>query len=716
MRKFWFIAIVPGLLSAVSVSAQTGQLTIDEAVTGQYSKFYPASLQGLTLHPDSQICLFTSRANEIHSLNVQTLHEDSVLTLATLNAGLKKLGQREYRRLPAYNLLCPGRLMLQGADRITEWDLKAQKPVFNLICDSLAANQDFSDVIRAFAFTRGNNLFIKYADGHEQAVTTDNNDNIVNGQIVSRNEFGIEKGTFWSPGGNFLAFYRKDESHVTSYPIVDIETRIATVRPVKYPMAGMQSERVSLGVYNLKTGKTVFLEQDTASEKYLTAITWSPDEKYIYIALLNRGQDSLLLNRYDAQSGKLANHLFSETNPRYVEPLNPLYFPTSDPDQLIWLSQRDGYAHLYLYQSSGKLIRQLTSGNWIVTDVLGFDKTGSFVYVLTTFGSPLNRQLARVQISSGKMEMLTSASGTHHPMVAPSGWFVDIFESTMVPRKITAFNASGKKINDLLVASNPYANYKMGRMTIGTLLSADRKTILYYRCITPPDFDSTRRYPVVVYVYGGPHTQLITNRWLGGASLWDYYMAQKGYVMFTLDNRGSSGRGFEFESAIHRQLGKLEMEDQMQGVDWLKKQAWIDTSRIGVHGWSYGGFMTLSLMTHYPEIFKVGVAGGPVTDWKYYEVMYGERYMDRPQENTEGYANSSVLDKTRNLKGKLLIIHGAQDATVVWQQSLAFIQECIENRKQVDYFVYPLHEHNVRGLDRIHLMQKITDYFEAGLH
>jgi len=233
--------------------------------------------------------------------------------------------------------------------------------------------------------------------------------------------------------------------------------------------------------------------------------------------------------------------------------------------------------------------------------------------------------------------------------------------------------------------------------------------------ILPPDFDATKKYPVIVYVYGGPHAQLVTNDWLGGASGWDFYMAQEGYIMFTLDNRGSANRGAAFENIIHRQLGVIESQDQMTGIEYLRSLGYADMDRIGVHGWSYGGFMTTTLMTDHADVFKVGVAGGPVINWELYEIMYGERYMDMPQENEEGYANNNLLNKVEKLTGRLMLIHGTADPVVVWQHSLNFVQKCVEKKVLVDYMVYPGHEHNVRGYDRIHLMRIVTRYFEDHL-
>jgi dipeptidyl-peptidase-4 len=255
----------------------------------------------------------------------------------------------------------------------------------------------------------------------------------------------------------------------------------------------------------------------------------------------------------------------------------------------------------------------------------------------------------------------------------------------------------------------------MPEIEVGTIKSADGVNDLCYRLIKPINYNDGKKHPVLVYVYGGPHSQMVTESWMSGANLYFMFLAQQGYVVFTVDNRGTDNRGFEFESIIHRNLGVAEMADQMKGVEFVKSLPYVDANRIGVEGWSYGGFMTISLKLTHPDVFKVGCAGGPVIDWKWYEVMYGERYMDTPQENPEGYKSTSLLGKVNNLDGRLLVIHGAEDPTVVWQHSLEFIDACIKAGKLVDYFVYPHHPHNVRGADRVHLYKKMFDYYQQNL-
>ncbi|HAH71914.1 MAG TPA: S9 family peptidase, partial [Butyricimonas virosa] len=564
-----------------------------------------------------------------------------------------------------------------------------------------------------YAYTIDNNLYYMDERGNSYTVTADEDKNIVNGQVVSRNEFGITGGIFWSPDGKKLGFYRKDESQVTNFPLLDINTRTGELKEIKYPMAGMKSELVSLGVYDIASAKTTFLDaNDFGREQYLTGITWAPESDMVYIQVLNRGQNHMRLNKYDASTGKLIATLFEEKSNTYVEPQSGLVFLANNPKQFIYsTNNRDGFMNLYLHDVNGKLIRRLTDVDADV-EFVAADPAGKYVYYLSSEISPVEKQLFRVEVKSGKKSRLTTEEGWHSIMMSGDcAYFVDNYSSIKVPRNVDLTTNTGKVVRRLQEVENPNKDYNFGEITLGKI-KADDGSDLYYRLIKPMDFDPNKKYPVIHYVYGGPHSQLVTNTWNASLRMWEMYMAQHGYVVFVIDNHGTPNRGKAFEDIIHRQCGQVEMKDQVKGIEWLKSFPWVDANRIGVHGWSYGGFMTISLITNYPDIYKVAVAGGPVIDWKWYEVMYGERYMDTPQENPEGYAKTSLIAKAKDLKGKLLICQGAVDPVVVWEQSLSFIRECIKNNVQVDYFPYPCAEHNVMGRDRIHLMQKVTNYFE----
>ncbi|MCW3806248.1 S9 family peptidase [Plebeiibacterium marinum] len=571
----------------------------------------------------------------------------------------------------------------------------------------------FNEISKKVVYSKGGDLYVLGLNGMPLLIEKADKPGIVLGETVHRNEFGIDKGIFWAPNGESVAFYRKDESMVSDYPLVDVSARVAELEEIKYPMAGMKSHHVTVGVFNIVTGERVYLKTGEPDDKYLTNLSWTPDAKYIAVAELNRAQDHMQYKLYNSASGDLQRTLFEERSATWVEPENPAEFLPGSNSKFLWQSERSGYNHLYLYDLKKGLLRQITAGNWVVTKLLGFDKKGSCAFVEATKEGVMERHLYNVSLKTGKMHKISEEPGMHSFVLSENGnKLVDNFSSLKVPRIIKLHNLNEQSSEELFKAKNPFENIDYGEIKLGTLKSADGITDLNYRLILPQGFDKNKKYPVVVYVYGGPHAQLVQNSWMGAARYWQIYMAQKGYICFTMDNRGTPNRGCEFEKVIHRHLGECEAADQMEGVRFLKSLPYVDESRIGVHGWSFGGFMTINLMEKYPDIFKVGVSGGPVIDWKYYEIMYGERYMDLPQENLEGYNNSNLNLRVGNLEGRLLVIHGAIDPTVVWQHSLTFIEQCIKMRKQVDYFVYPKHEHNVRGVDRVHLMEKVTRYFE----
>lgn len=594
--------------------------------------------------------------------------------------------------------------------------------LYNVVSDSILGAFDFVKYMsgqyyshnqRLLAYTKDNNLYLKSLDGDEVAVTNETDKGVVCGQSVHRNEFGINKGVFWSPKGSLLAYYRMDETMVTDYPLVDVSARVAKLKDIKYPMAGMKSHHVTVGVYNPSTKGTVFLKTGNPKEKYLTNIAWSPDEKSIYIAELNRGQDTCVVKRYSALTGEMEAEILNETHSKYVEPESPVIFLKNDPNKFLWLSERDGYNHIYLYDIAGRLIKQLTSGNWDVVDVIGFDEKEQNLLILSTEESVIEQHVYAVNLKNGKRIKLTKEEGMHRPYLSPSGKLLaDIYTSQFNPGKISITEIKSNKTYVAHVSKDPYKGIQMPTVTLGTVKASDGMTDLHYRIVKPSNFDEAKKYPVILYVYGGPHLQMINNSWMAGVRGWDLYMAEKGYIVFSLDNRGTPYRGIEFENATHHYLGVKETEDQMLGVDYLKSLPYVDSDRIGVHGWSFGGFMTLNLMLRHPETFKVGVAGGSVTDWSLYEIMYGERYMGSPKENKEGYKEANMIERAGDLKGRLLMIHGDEDPTVVMQHTLLFMKKAVEKGTHPDLFIYPEHGHNVSGRDRVHLHEHITRYFE----
>ena len=662
--------------------------------------------------------LVQTDVEECHLIDIKTGKKKLLFTLEDINnwADSDEEENRYVRHLMNVTFPYPDKPLVQVGNKkaVILVDFKEKKVVWQDSISGQDAN-DWNAVSRATAYVEDNQLFVVDAEGKKHQLSTDGSREIVYGQSVHRNEFGIRKGTFWSPNGQRLAFYRMDQSMVTDYPQVDIFPREAAYEPDKYPMAGMTSHQVTVGVYDLNTDKTIYLQAGDPTDRYFTNITWSPDAKTVYMFELNRDQNDCRLISYNAETGEKIAELYRETSDKYVEPLHPIQFLPWDDTKFIMQSQKDGYNHLYLFDRSGKELKQLTSGKWVVMDVVGFNTKSKSVLILSNEGYPLNKNLWTVDIKTGQRRLMGKGIGvTQSAQPSASGQWVALHLSSFNhPRIIDVINTNGwGKVTELLDAEDPWKGYEQPIFTSGYITAADGKTDLYYRMVKPHDFDPNKKYPTVVYVYGGPHAHNVDASWHYASRSWETYMAQKGYIIFILDNRGSENRGRDFEQATFHQLGQIEMQDQMKGVDYLRTLPYVDMDRLGIHGWSFGGFMTISLMLNYPDVFKVGVAGGPVIDWKWYEVMYGERYMGTPQNNPEGYEKTSLINKAGNLKGKLQIITGYNDNTVVPQHCLSFLDACIKAGTQPDFFAYPGEEHNMRGHASVHLHERITQYFE----
>lgn len=730
MKRVFLLVCLFCMTATASFAQEKKSYTLEDVIPGgnNYFNLVPKNIPGLQWWGD--VCVRTDVEN-IVTINVRNGKETVLVTLDEVNEALLN-GEKPFQPTQELKQLrtLMGASLPWGDQKVITfrqgnymiWYDFGQKKISNLFrLNEKAANLDFCKENGYVAYTVGSNLCIAHEGEKDLQINPDEKKadpmDIVYGQAVHRNEFGIYKGTFWSPKGNCLAFYRMDQSMVTAYPQVNTTTRIATLEPDKYPMAGMTSHKVTVGVYHIQSGKTVYLQAGDPTDRYFTNISWSPDEKNIYVIELNRDQNHSQLVRYNAETGAKEAMLFEETHPKYVEPQHPIVFLPWDSNQFIYWSQRDGFHHLYLYNKEGQLIKQLTQGDWLVQDILGFNTARKEMIIASTEISPLQTNIFSLNVKTGKRTLLGQQDGTHSARLSASGtYLIDNFTSFNVPREISILPTNGKTGVNLLTATDPMKEqYNLPEITLGTIKAADGKTDLYYRLIKPVNFDPNKKYPAIIYVYGGPHAQLIHNNRFYDARGWDLYMAQKGYVMLTVDSRGSDNRGLEFENCTFRQLGVEEMKDQVEGAKFLQSLPYVNADKIGVHGWSFGGFMTTNLMLTYPEIFKVGVAGGPVIDWQYYEVMYGERYMDTPQTNPEGYKNSNLKLKAGNLKGRLEVIIGGADPTCVPQHSYTFLRACIDAGTHPDFFVYPEDGHNMMGRDRVHLHEHITRYFEDHL-
>ena len=740
MKRIQLLAAA--LLAATTMTAQTTKksFTLDDLLGGG-STFWNLQPKNMfsTWWGDVPVELTVDEAKGIKNEKL-TMKNETLFTCEDLN---EVLGEKLVRTCTGLTFPYPALsiVKVQTPKEIILIDFKKKETVWRGAIQEGASELAWSKESRALAYCIGSDVYVQTADGQRHRLTTDGSDDIFYGHSVSRDEFGISKGLFWSPDGQRLAFYKKDQSRIPSYPQVDITQRIAATYVDKYPMAGEETEDVSVAVYDVPTGKTVWLQNPKPKTDYMTNLSWAPDGSKLYVFELNRDQNHAQLYGYDAATGqKDSEPLLEEKHPKYVEPLHTLRFLPWDATKAIMQSRRDNWNHLYLIDlkksvypewhnadgggttSDHVAVTLLTPGDFEVRDFLGFNQKEKTALFIGNVTHPLRATIHKVKVKDNKVQpshnaqlstLLSADDGVHAATLSASGTqLIDTYSSPTVPRSINLIQTKNGKSVNLLTAEDPWRDYNVPDISCGTIKAADGQTDLYYRLIKPVGFDPSKKYPTVVYVYGGPHAhnvQASRGYYFRG---WEIYMAQLGYVIFVLDNRGSQYRGLAFEQATFRQLGVEEMRDQMQGVAFLKSQPYVDADRMGVHGWSFGGFMTTNLMCTYPDVFKVGVAGGPVIDWKYYEVMYGERYMDTPQQNPEGYAACSLLPKAKNLKGRLQIILGYNDPTCVPQHTLSFIRACIDAGTQPDLFLYPGDGHNMFGTDQVHLHQRITRYFE----
>ncbi len=673
-------------------------------------KFIPQDFGQLQWGGDT---LLYVKGNSVFSLKPLTQKENELISLDELNQIFKENHLPKQKKIPVFSVPNkPSIINFKLKTELVSIDIKKKKIVSEFKFVKGGKTFDYSKEKNLYAYTVGNALRVGN-ENDDKEIASDSSEYVFYGQAAHRNEFGIQKGTYWSPKGNYLAFYKVDESQIKDYELIDNSKAPAVPKNIKYPDAGTNGQDVKVGIYSVKTGKIVYLPTGLPTDRYLTCLTWSPDEKEVYLAEVNRAQDSCVLKAYDIKS-MVVRDIFTETSATYIEPENPLLFVNEST--FIWQSERTGHNHLYLYNTQGNLLKALTAGDWDVLQLNGFNEKTQQLIISTTEDGALNKTIYTLNIETAKRELVSFSEGQHAIQVSNNARFiVDNYSSIIIPRKIDLIDIeSGTRIN-LLSAENPYEKYAMPEVQYGTIKAADGLTDLHYRLTLPVSFDSTKKYPAIVHVYGGPHVQMVQNAWLGGSRGWELYMAQQGFVMFTLDNRGSMNRGQAFEETIYKNIGKAPFDDQMKGVEFLKALSYVDTTRMGVYGWSFGGFMSTQLMCKSPKTFKAGVAGGSVIDWRNYEVMYGERYMQKPQENPDGYAENDLTKVAKDLSGKFMMIHCELDPVVKVVHTEKFLEAAKQAGKDVDFIRYEKHEHNVLGKERPGLFEKISAFFIENL-
>jgi len=620
------------------------------------------------------------------------------------------------RHAPAQYQWAPGgaAILFEGPTSLAWFDLKSQTSSTLVSGKAEIADPKISPDGKYVSFVREHNLWlVGIADGKERALTSGGSEDVRKGELdwVYPEELDNRTAYWWSPDSTSIAYFEMDERKVNQFTLVDFESYSGEAEMERYPVAGGANPIVRVLVISVNGGAPRAMDTGSESDVYIPRVNWLTDSKHVAIQRLNRAQNQLELLITDAKTGK-SRVMLSEKDQYWINVSEDLYF-LKDGKRFLWSSERTGYRHLYLYSLEGQQAAQLTKGEWEVTRVEGVDEAKGLVYFTATEKSPMERQLYRVGLAGSGFTRITKVDGTHAATLAPSSAaFVDTYSNSMTPPRQDMLRADGEKIAVINEnKSAELAEYHLSPMEFFTIKSHDG-VVLNCSIIKPPNFDPQKKYPVLVFTYGGPHAQVVLNEWRGSTFLWHQLMAQKGYIIFSLDNRGSAGRGHLFEEYIHYRLGAQELSDQRDGAAWLKSQSYVDPKRIGIWGWSYGGHMTLHAMFEDPEDFKVGFAGGPVTDWRFYDTIYTERYLGLPQKNEESYQESSPIKNADHLKGKLLIAHGTGDDNVHYSNTLALLDELIKAGKYVEVLTFPGRGHGVSDppAERL-LFQRVTQFF-----
>jgi dipeptidyl-peptidase-4 len=573
---------------------------------------------------------------------------------------------------------------------------------------------------KSLAFTREHDIYVlDLEDNAVTRLTNDGSDTMYNGVLdwIYMEELftrGDVQGYWWSPDSRAIAFLQIDETPVPEFSIVDFLPTHNTAELQRYPKAGDPNPIVRVGVCDLERREVTWMDVDTGDDSYIARVYWLGDGRRLAIEKLNRAQNDLRLLFADAQTGAVTEVL-AEESPAWINVSYMKHYYENKP-QFIWSSERDGYNHLYLYNIEGTLIRRLTNGSWGVSDLYGADELRGGIYFAALQKSILERHLYRVSEKGGGIERISRRAGTHSVTFSPDyRYYIDRFSNVTMPTIISVRHANGDEVIKVGDQGSPLGEYELPETEFLTITSAEG---LEFQCsmIKPLDFDPSREYPVLVYVYGGPGSQVVRNRWGGSSQLWHLFMASRGYIVFSLDNRGSYGKGRAWEDVVLKQLGYYELEDQLAGVEYLKTLPYVNPKRIGIWGWSYGGYMTALAMFKAPDVFKAGAAVAPATDWHLYDSIYTERYMKRPEDNPVGYAEASPLNHVDGLKGSFLLMHGTDDDNVHMQNSIKLTKAFIESGKDFDLMLYPGKDHSIRGeKSRTHLFSKLTRFFDENL-
>ena len=609
-------------------------------------------------------------------------------------------------------------ILFIGAKALSLLDLKTQQAKTVFSGKEAIADAKLSPDGRYASFVSGHNLHVvTMASGKERAVTLGGSEEVRKGELdwVYPEELDLKTAYWWSPDSSSIAYLEMDERPVAKYPLVDFASYEGEADEERYPVAGGKNPVVHVYCVDVSSGKTQLMDTGAETNVYLPRVDWLKDSKRVAIQRLNRAQTQLELLLADAGTGK-SSVVLTEKDAYWINVADDLRF-LKDGKRFLWSSERSGYRHLYLYGVDGKEVAQLTKGNWETTGVQAVDEANGVVYFMATEKSPMERHLYRVGLDGSGFRRINGQDGMHATQFSPDGgFFVDTWSNAMTPQQQWVSRADGS--SPVALNENRVAELEQYHLSAPEFIQVKAHDGMELNAwvIKPANFEPGKKYPALVYTYGGPHAQVVLNAWGGPTFLWHQMMAQKGFVIFALDNRGSAGRGHLFEEPIHLRFGAQEMSDQRDGVVWLKAQPWVDASRIGIWGWSYGGHMTLHAMFEDPEDFQAGFAGGPVTDWHYYDSIYTERYIGLLPQNEGSYKSSSPIEKAGELQGKLLIAHGTDDDNVHFANTLALVDKLIEKGKYVEVVPIPGRGHGASDPPaRILLFNRVTQFFITNL-
>ena len=727
MRRLTVALFLAALCLPSSLAAQAGKKRLTPELVTHPDRLVSGGIFRVTWRPSSgQVALLRREGSGREAPLKLMLYDTSTGKEQEVPepAGKPKVNLSSYQWSPQGD-----KLLVEGGSDLWLMDLKGSAP--RRLTDDPKEKEDatFSPAGDRVAFVEGNNIYtVELATGLLKQLTTDGNEDFLEGKLdwVYEEELANRatgRAYEWSPDSTQIAYLSLDDTPVPQYPLTHYLSDHVSLTHERFPQAGDPNPKPAMHVLTvsedeIKTWSCPLKDPDV--EYFSPSFTWTPDSKSVVYSTLNRNQTDLVVHVCDPASGS-DRRLLEEKDPYWINSIDAPYF-LKDNRHFLWLSERDGWLHLYLYNSDGTLVRQLGAGDWMIDHPLfsdapmfQVDEAGGWVYFTSTQPDPRERQLYRARLDTGTLERLSKEAGTHGLDLAPDGhYLIDTFSSLSTPPQTRLVRADGALVATINQGQSHLSDYALGTTEFVTVRAADGAA-LYARLVKPPDFDSRKKYPVIVDVYGGPLVQLIHNAW-GVTSLDDELLSEQGYLLWSLDNRGSWGRGHAWESAIFEHMGQHEVEDQLAGVQYLKSLPYVDGSRIGVHGWSYGGYMTLSLLTHAPGVFKCGAAGGPVTAWQFYDSIYTERYMRTPKENPGGYHDSSPLYFADKLKAKLLLVHGTDDDNVHMQNTLNFVEALVKAKIPFELYLQPGEKHGFASESaRLYLTERELEFFKANL-